>query len=173
MTDSAGSSTRLQLAHSRKPNRISRSLFVSGDAGPQGSLFAQPKPGMIVFVRFPAIDDAGFVNVITSAQPAYIFEMRLAPRFDIGTLSRRVAFDLFEKAHATYVDATAALMSGNEHNEALQKISDILQSGKVDMQRPIVFLLGSAASSAASDSEILSLLAAAGKEALEVLFVPG
>jgi hypothetical protein len=64
-------------------------------------------------------------------------------------------------------------MSGNEHNEALQKISDILQSGKVDMQRPIVFLLGSAASSAASDSEILSLLAAAGKEALEVLFVPG
>ena len=170
--DTSNNPTRLKLVHSRKPDPISSSAFVSAQVGPQASLFAHPKPGMIVFVQFQHINDVQFVNVITSAQPAYVFDMRLAPRFDFGTLNRRAVFDLFDKFHTTYVDATAPLMSSNEPNVALRRLSDLLKSSRVDLERPIVFLLGNTSSSAASDSEILSMLSAAGKDALEVLVVP-
>ncbi len=148
------------------------STFSLHDVGPQASLFAEPKPGMIVFVQFQAINDAEFVNVITNAQPSHVFDIRLAPRFDIGILNRGAVFDLFDKVHTTYIDVTAPLMSNNEPEKFLERLSELLRSGRVDMKRPIVFLLGNSSGSAASDSEILSLLSAAGKDAQEVLVVP-
>lgn len=170
--DTSTSAARLKLIHSRDRNMAPSSMFLLPDAGPQASLFAEPKAGMIVFVQFQAINDAEFINVITNAQPSYVFDVRFAPRFDIGTLNRSAVFDLFDRVHTTYIDVTAPLMSTNEREKFLERLSELLSSGRVDLKRPIVFLLGNNSGSAASDEEILSLLSAAGKDAQEVLIIP-
>lgn len=163
---------RLRLVYSRREKTsISPSLFLSPDTGVQASLFAQPKPGMIVFVQFSDIEDTDFVEVMTSAKPSYVFDLRLVPHFDVGILNRSVVFELFDRMHITYVDTTAPLMSGNERNEVLNRLADVLRH-RVDMKRPLVFLLGTSKNSAASDLEILELLSAAGKDASEVLTIP-
>ena len=127
---------------------------------------------MVVFVQFSDLEDTDFVDVVNNARPAYVIDLRLVPRFDTGSLNRRLAFELFEKVQATYIDATAPLMGGAHRDVALQRLTDLLRSGKVDMLRPIVFLLATEESTIASDSDILSLLSDAGRKAAEVLSFP-
>lgn len=164
---------RLKLVYSRGRDAISRANFVSSEAGPQASLFPLPKPGMVVFADFEALNEQGFIDLLFCAQPAYIFDMRVVPRFDLGSLNRRSAFGLFEKVGAVYVDATAPLMSRNEPGEVLRKIETVFRSANVDMQRPMIFLFEVGRMKAtASEAEILSLLSASGKDVSEVLAVP-
>jgi hypothetical protein len=170
--NSAPGTSGLRLVHSRRRERVCPSAFLSEDAAAQISLFPQPKPGMVVFVHFSEIEDIEFIDVMNSAQPAHVFDMRLVPRFDTGILNRSRAFELFEKLHASYFDATAPLMTGADREAALRRLTDLLRSGRVDMRRPMVFLLASRERSIASDSDILSLLADAGKKAEEVLSYP-
>jgi hypothetical protein len=164
--------SRLRLVHSKTANPIRSREFFQTEVGPQTSLFAYPKPGMIVFVQFQSIKDVDFVDLLTEAQPAYVVDLRLAPRFDIGVLNRRLVFELFDKVRANYVDSTAVLMSGKDRETAIKAISELLHSSRVDLERPIVFILENMNNSAASDSEILAMLADAGKNAREILVVP-
>ncbi len=140
--------------------------------GTQSSLFPQPKPGLIVFISFLEIHDNEFIDAIQHAQPSSIFDLRLAPRFDVGRLTRETAFALFANAHAKYFDITAAVMMGKPHEEVIRQLSALLASGEIDMSRPIMFLLASPKTSIAWDSEILLLLNHAGRTPSEVVTVP-
>jgi hypothetical protein len=163
---------KLKLVYSRTRIPVTPSMFRCDNAGIQASLFAEPKSGLIVFVWFSQIYDTEFIDVIQHAQPSFIIDLRLAPRFDVGSLNREFVFELFAKVRTTYVDATTAVMMGKPHVDVMKDLSEVLSSSKIDLNRPIVFLLGTPKSSLASDAEILSLLSEVGKQASEVVTVP-
>ena len=164
---------KLRLIHGKKQRKdIEPASFQSPDPGPQTSLFPKPKPGVVLFVLFPEIAEREFIEVIESSKPSYVFDLRLAPRFDIGRLNRQLAFDLFESAQARYVDLTIQMMAGSTKEVVQAKIRELLGSTSFNLSRPVVFLLGHSASSVATDSEILAALSDAGKEASEVVQIP-
>jgi hypothetical protein len=163
-------SRKLHVVFSRQRQRIEASRFLSEKSGPQGNLFAEAKPGVVVFIHFSGVGDDQFIEVLRMAQPSFVFDLRIAPRFDLGTLNRRAVFALFEEVKATYVDATTPLMMGEHRENAIQRLRDTL--GKLDFKRPALFLFGSNNSSIMSDSEVLSALSLAGKPASDLVVLP-
>ena len=161
-------SHRLQVVYSRQRPRVDASRFQT--EGPQGSLFPRLKPGVVVFVQFSTVGDEEFADALRLAKPCYVFDLRIAPRFDLGNLNRRTAFAIFEEVKATYVDATTPLMMGEQRETAIQRLNDVLV--KADLRRPVFFLFGSEKGSIASEKEVLNLLASAGKPASDLVLVP-
>jgi len=161
---------RLQVVYSRSQPKIDASRFGLEEPGPQGSLFLRAKPGVVVFIQFSRVGDDAFIELLRLAQPSFVFDLRIAPRFDLGNLNRRTAFALFEEVKATYVDAATPLMMGEQRENAVGRLKDAV--AKVDLRRPLVFLFGSDKGSIASDDEVLSILASAGKPAADLVVVP-
>jgi hypothetical protein len=160
----------LQLVYSRNRRGIEASRFQSDEVGTQGTLFPSIKPGVAVFVRFPSVEGDEFAEVLRMAQPSYVFDLRIAPRFDVGSLNRRAAFAIFDEVNATYFDATAPLMMGEQREIAIERFKEAI--AKNDFQRPLVFLFGSGKGSFISDKEVLSILASAGKPASDLVDFP-
>lgn len=160
----------LQLVYSRSRMRIEASRFLSDEAGAQGSLFPSAKPGVVVFVQFASVEGDEFAEVLRLAQPSFVFDLRIAPRFDVGNLNRRTAFALFDEVKATYVDATTPLMMGEQRESAVQRFREAI--AKIDFRRPLFFLFGSDKGSIISDSEVLNILASAGKPAADLVVLP-
>jgi len=127
---------------------------------------------VVVFVSFLQIEDQDFFEVMEYAQPSVILDLRVAPRFDLGKLTRSLAFQIFEQVKASYIDAASLVTTGDSHEAALNAIRQILASSRFDLSRPIVCLVGQPGSSVASDKEVLDLLAETGKKASEVVSVP-
>ena len=163
-------SRRLQVVHSRMKGRIAASRFRSEEAGPQAALFPGSKPGVVVFVQFSNVGDDEFIDVLRLAQPSFVFDLRIAPRFDLGNLNRQTAFALFAEVKATYIDATTPLMMGEQRESVIQRLREAL--AKVDLRRPLFFLFGSDKGSIASNSEVLNILASAGKPAADLVMLP-
>lgn len=163
-------SRRLRIVYSRSQPKIDASRFGLEDPGPQVSLFPRTKPGVVVFVQFSRVGDEAFVELLRLAQPSFVFDLRIVPRFDLGHLNRRMAFALFEEIRATYVDAATPLMMGEQRENAVQRLKDTV--AKVDPCRPLVFLFGSDKGSIASDDEVLNILASVGKPASDLVVVP-
>jgi hypothetical protein len=163
---------RLRIAYSKDCDRLGLKRFQSDEAGPQASLFPRFRKGVLVFLMPSGIRDDEFLQVLEYARPAFIFDLRLAPRFDLGRLNRQMAFEAFEKVEARYYDVTSALMRGRDREDAWSVLRDVLSGPSVDFSRPIVFLLGQAGTSIGSEDDVLNLLANVGKRAEEVLRVP-
>lgn len=75
----------------------------------QRTLFASENPALLIFVEFDAATEAEFVSLIVSARPKVVFDLRLAPRFDVGAMNRKLVFALFQDAGARYYDVSGAL----------------------------------------------------------------
>ena len=161
-----------RLVYSRKPNRVDPKALVRKEAGPQASLFGERKPGVVVFVEVARISDSEFVGLLNDIEPAVIFDLRAVPRFDLGRLNRKVAFSLFEKLGARYVDASIPLMTGTKRDSALASLQEMI--GGTGFARPLLFLFGSSGSSIASSDEVLGMLKATGNAdvKLELLSLP-
>jgi hypothetical protein len=168
--DNENEARKIHIVFSRERDHPGHSKFFSWEAGPQVSLFADPKPGVVVFVRFSKVGEDEFVNVLRSAQPACIIDLRIAPRFDCGTLNRQAAFALFSEVNALYVDATTPMMMGEKLEGAFRRLRETVAN--IDFRRPLVFLCGSDTGSIASDSQVLELLSSAGKPAKDVYTLP-
>lgn len=160
----------LQLVHSRSRKRIEVSRFLSDEAGAQGSLFPSAKPGVVVFVEFANVESDEFAEVLRLARPSFVFDLRIAPRFDVGNLTRRSAFALFDEVKATYFDSTTPLMMGEQHESAIQRFREAIAD--IDFRRPLLFLFGSDKGSIISNSEVLSILKSAGKPAADLVVLP-
>jgi hypothetical protein len=78
----------------------------------QAGLFDDEGAWTIVFVSVPDLPEGVFGDIIRYAEPSFVFDLRLAPRFDMGSLNRERAFELFDRVRATYVDTTTPLMAG-------------------------------------------------------------
>ena len=138
----------------------------------QKTLFPERKPGVVVFLEFSAMTDRELVEVMEDEQPGYIFDLRLAPRFDLGSLSRESVFELFSRISARYVDSTSVLTRGQPRTAVFDTIGRVYSTATADLSRPVVFILGNAGSSAVTDDEVLAFLASRGKPATEVRTIP-
>lgn len=73
----------------------------------QNTLFASANPSLIVIVDCEHVTDHELVTTLTGSKPRHVFDIRRVPRFDIGRLTRRAAFDAFHAAGANYIDLTS------------------------------------------------------------------
>jgi hypothetical protein len=76
--------------------------------GAQGTLFHMPSDRLLVFLDISSISDSMFVNILKEGV-LRVFDLRVAPRFDIGTLNRSRVFDLFNQYHIDYFDIPGVL----------------------------------------------------------------
>lgn len=159
----------LRVVSSKRRISLSAEMFRSTEG--QSSLFDDERPWMIVFACVPDLPEGAFSDLMRLAEPSFVFDLRLAPRFDIGSLNRARAFELFERVHATYVDTTTPLMTGAKREEVIERLIRRLPTAGMEARRPIVFLHGRSESSLATPTEILSILGQSARR-LEIINVP-
>src|ERR1017187_5902621 len=159
----------LRVVSSKRRMALSAEMFRGAE--PQPSLFDDESPWMIVFACVPDLPEGAFSDLMRLSEPSFVFDLRLAPRFDIGSLNRARAFELFERVHATYVDTTTPLMTGAKREEVIERLIRQLPTTGVEARRPIVFLHGRSESSLATPTEILSILGQSARR-LEIINVP-
>lgn len=159
----------LRVVSSKRRRSLSAEMFRPTER--QSSLFDDESPWMIVFACVPDLPEGAFSDLMRLSEPSFVFDLRLAPRFDIGSLNRARAFELFERVHATYVDTTTPLMTGAKREEVIERLIRQLPTTGVEARRPIVFLHGRSESSLATPTEILSILGQSARR-LEIINVP-
>ncbi|MCG8649227.1 MAG: toll/interleukin-1 receptor domain-containing protein, partial [Pirellulales bacterium] len=110
-------------------------------------LFSEASLQTLGFVKASQIDAALFIKLIEQASPKYIFDLRSAPNFGRGGLTRRSAFALFDEYNSRYFDvagavgakgADDAILNPNILVPALQK--KLLQSTK-PLAGPVLFFV--------------------------------
>jgi hypothetical protein len=110
----------------------------------QATLFPMPKKTLVVFVFFPTVTEEEFTAALESTSPTFVIELRPSPRFDIGRLNRREAFQRFEVIKATYVD----LLSDVERSLGaglLLELRSRLTKFRNGLTGPLMFLIDSTA----------------------------
>src|SRR5688572_13373431 len=83
----------------------------------QSNLFASTDPSQIIFVNVELLDERDFLTVLIASRMRFVIDLRQAPRFDIGSLNRRLVFGLFEKSAAKYIDV-AGRLEITDHRDA-------------------------------------------------------
>jgi hypothetical protein len=77
--------------------------------GWQSTLFAADHPSLLVIAELESLDSLSFVTLLKTARPTSIFDIRRVPRFDLGHLNRRLAFELFRESKVEYLDLSGKL----------------------------------------------------------------
>jgi hypothetical protein len=103
-------------------------------------LFPTHRQGVLIFMHFPDVTEEEFRDTLQYANPSFVLELRFSPRFDIGRLNRRLAFQTFQKHNTTYSDLTSSLMGEVDLEEVLFRLKNFLETVKPSFDRPIVFL---------------------------------
>jgi len=163
---------KLTLIHGRKRVSFDRDAFRPVEPASQSLLFPETRPGVVVFVCFPDVEEREFVDLVETARPSFVIDLRVVPRFDVGRLTRDRAFDLFEAIGTRCLDLTGVLMNGATREDVMLSFHELLSSSAFDLFRPVIFLLSRPETSVATDAEVLNALAASGKQAKEVMQVP-
>ena len=132
---------RNQLYVVPKQKRMPISTLDFVEPGTQGMLFPAPKRGLILFVLFPDVTEQEFRDVLKSAMPSYVIELRASPRFDIGSLTRQTVFQAFHHHNIRYADLTSALMGTNDTDAVLDRLRDFLREIRPRFDRPMIFLV--------------------------------
>jgi len=133
----------------------------------QVALFPRITKTLAVFVAFPGISETEFAAALESSRPTFVFELRVCPRFDIGRLNRREAFQWFQKINAQYMDVSSAAASSN-HLDLILALRNIFTH--LELTGPLMFLTDNP-SDAISD-EITGALAHLSAKTWEVCQVP-
>jgi hypothetical protein len=118
--------------------KIERKDFIA--EGTQGELFPTRRPRMVIFIHFPDVTEQEFREIVEFAEPSYVFELRASPRFDIGGLDRRSAFQAFKKKRITYLDLTSTSMGNADPDALVNNFSQFLRASRPAFEKPIVFL---------------------------------
>lgn len=137
--------------------------------GMQQSLFLSEKARAIVFVCFPDVTEGEFVNAVEHVKPAAVVDLRKAPRFDIGKMSRHLAFEIFRRQGSLYIDLNSG--AGSSDDQLLFSIRNTIfahrQKGK-----PIMFLVSATQSSSPPLLDFIVECFKGTDEAWEILQVP-
>lgn len=75
----------------------------------QPSLFPLPERNALFFVYVARASASEFMDLIDQAQPSWVIDVRVAPRFDFGRLTRRTVFAAFASRRCAYIDLGARL----------------------------------------------------------------
>lgn len=153
--------------------RVRAEDFQSPALGAQARLFAEPRPGMVIFVSFPEVAQAELLEVLTGAKPSLVVELRYSPRFDIGTLNRKAIFGVFEQVQARYVDLASSRMTDRDTSSLLRDVRELLERESSSLERPIAFLVSSRAMPNSFPERVIEVASSVMKgRAKEVLRIP-
>lgn len=129
----------------------------------QSTLFAAEHPSLLVFVNFEGVTEADFLALLTTGRPRYVIDIRRVPRFDVGTLNRKLVFSLFSQISAHYIDLSGQLRITSERDARLNPAllashlqASVFRTNK-GVQGPVAFLVDPLQ----SEEEFLRLLAEA------------
>lgn len=137
----------------------------SGNEPVQAALFMGPKTTSAVFVSFTHLKESDFVNALDFARPRFIFELRSFPRFDVGQLNRRSAFQHFEATNSRYFDLA---VSGPDLMERLRE--NLRQVGAA-LIGPVMFFVDG--STQGLEFEVAEVLQEVSAQTWDVSEVPG
>lgn len=136
-------------------------------------LFPVAARGLLIFVHFPDVTEQEFRETIERARPSYVLELRAAPRFDIGRLTRHLAFQAFQRQNTTYLDLTSVSMGAIDAESVISSLRKFFQTTKPSLDRPIVFLIHRSESNKGFVNRVLETVAAGGTQPSGVFEVPG
>lgn len=163
--------TNLRLVGTPHRVPVQKSDFV--EPGPQTGLFPRLKAGLLIFVFFPDVTEQEFREAIEFSQPSLVMELRRAPRFDIGHLNRREAFQVFANHHSMYVDLTSESMGKLfDGDDIVSSVTQFWQVKRPAFDRPIMFLLDRSESAPTVTSRILHALKDLTPDGAELCEVP-
>jgi hypothetical protein len=135
----------------------------------QSGLFPSPTGHSVIFVVIPAVSEQEFLSLVQSAQPGLAVELRQAPRFDIGNLTRKAVLQQFNDVRCTYLDPVPRReFASAEIDSWLAPIADICRKNP---ERPIMFFLSTAQNIEALRRRVCDFLNCA-KEGWTVIEVP-
>jgi hypothetical protein len=77
-------------------------------AAVQGTLFKISSNYLLLFLDISSISDSLFLNILKGGM-LRTFDLRVAPRFDIGSLTRARVFELFKQHQIDYFDIPGSL----------------------------------------------------------------
>ncbi len=112
----------------------------------QGLLFPIPKPNVLWFVDVSALEQESLVQILQSTPPKWVIDVRAAPRFDLGRVSRMEVFRTFQQFGIRYVDLLGALAISDYRSAQLNPallampINAVLRSDSITSSGPIMFL---------------------------------
>jgi hypothetical protein len=158
----------LTLIKPRPRSRLNVADFVENPI--QATLFPEPKKSLLVFVSFPDVSEDEFTAALAHARPTIVFELRSSPRFDIGRLNRRDAFQRFQDINCRYLDIASDLCRENWEGELLDNLRSLLAQMRGSIHGPLMFLLN--ATARGLEREIVSAIGAASRQNWEVYEIP-
>jgi len=144
----------------------------------QNTLFAMEHASLLVFVNFESATEADFLTMLTDGRPRYVFDLRLVPRFDIGSLNRRLVFSVFAQSSTQYSDLSGRPASKGDRGSQLDpKVlgDQILKTMRVlrsSLQGPIAFLVDNQQFQEDYISDLASQLPSPEEKGWDVLRIP-
>lgn len=72
---------------------------------------------LLGFVDMSRVSDLGLEMIMSHLRPAWVFDLRPVPYFNIGKLNRKRVFELFRSCNISYRDVAGSLRI-TEHNDA-------------------------------------------------------
>jgi len=131
---------RLQLI--RKPQRISPRAEHFVEIASQNLLFPIPSRDLLIFVIFPLVSEEDLTKPLEIARPCTVLELRRSPRFDVGRLNRRLAFEWFEAIHSKYYDLPPMLSSREKSaDDPVELVAAFLEKSGKRVSGPVMILL--------------------------------
>lgn len=144
----------------------------------QQTLFATPLPNLLLFVHFETISESDFLAAMVNARPKYVIDLRVAPRFDLGTLNRRLVFSVFHQVGAQYYDLLGKLGIRSTSDAALNPallVGRLRQTVFRDSERiegPIAFLVSDRQADVAYEASMAQNMDGLSEIGWELLRVP-
>lgn len=123
---------------------VTRATFEA--AVDQRSLFVHESPSLLIFAKVDGLSQDEFYRLIVKSKPKLVLDLRVAPRFDIGTMSRKAVFALFDSIGSRYVDVSGILEIKQARDARLnpsflgQQLKEIVFKGKTSATGPLLLL---------------------------------
>lgn len=110
--------------------------------GAQLSLFPEHRPRLIAIVGLHYLQDGGLAEALHKVRPRIVIDVRFSPRFDLGMMNRRVAFELFREISAVYLDLFSMVSRDIDIESALlaESFRSRLAASTKAASGPIMFL---------------------------------
>lgn len=138
----------------------------------QSNLFPAPRRGMMIFMYFPDVTEEEFRATVEYAKPSCVIELRSAPRFDIGTLNRRLAFEFFQGHSSNYIDLACPGKGSGDLDYILWECRTVLKDRRLKSDRPLMFLMNTDDADHGLPNAIRGLVSSVLPEYKEIFEVP-
>jgi hypothetical protein len=113
----------------------------------QSTLFAGSNQNLLALIDLNSIEEADFLTLLLAAKPRFMIDLRVLPLFDLGSMNRKRAFELFEKTGTKYFDISGRLdikdRSDSRFNPEFlsDRVREIVFSKSGEVVGPVCFLI--------------------------------